>query len=128
MIGPATEFVTGRGPLLTEDGQVLAVQVHVAKGFWGRWRGLMGRRTFPTDAVLIFPRTGSIHTFFMRFAIDVVFLDRSGRVLRVVRSAMPWRIGPAVKGAYWTLEFVAGAVPKEIGSRLYQKRVASDGP
>ena len=44
------------------------------------------------DAAIVFPHCNSIHTFFMRFPIDVVFLDRHGQITELVPNVKPWRI------------------------------------
>jgi len=70
-------------------------------------RGLLGRSGLGTGEGMLFPRTGSVHTMFMRFPIDVVFLDAELRVLAVREAVPAWR---AVKerGAKVTLELGAG--------------------
>jgi uncharacterized membrane protein (UPF0127 family) len=50
-----------------------------------------------------------MHMFFMRFAIDIVFLDRRGRVIKVNRNLKPWRVSSMVFGARSALELAAGA-------------------
>ena len=49
-----------------------------------------------------------VHTFFMRYAIDVVFMDHDYRVLRMITPLVPWRISPYIKDAAMCLEFTAG--------------------
>jgi uncharacterized protein len=56
---------------------------------------------------MLFSHTGSVHTFFMRFAIDVVFLDRELTVLSVQPNVGPWKTAKQ-NGAKWTLELAAG--------------------
>ena len=89
------------------DGAQVCERCAVADRPWTRLRGLLGRRGLPQDEGMLFSRTGSIHTMFMRFPIDVVFLDADLRVLSVRRSVPAWR---AVKerGARTTLELAAG--------------------
>lgn len=67
----------------------------------------MGRARMSPDEGLIL-RTSSVHTSFMRFAIDVVFLDRELEVLRIVPALKPWRAA-ACRRARWTLELPANA-------------------
>lgn len=62
-----------------------------AHSFGWRLRGLIGRDFDPFDA-LVFPRAGSIHMCFMRRALDVIFLDRDGRVVKTVAGLRPWRL------------------------------------
>ena len=72
-----------------------------------RMRGLLGRRDLEPDEGLLLRPAGSVHTFFMRFAIDAVFLDRERRVVRVAEHIRPWRAAGA-RGARAVLELRAG--------------------
>jgi uncharacterized membrane protein (UPF0127 family) len=56
-----------------------------------RMQGLLGRDSLAADEALWFPHCTSIHTFFMRFPIDVAFLDRGGRVIALYHALSPWR-------------------------------------
>jgi hypothetical protein len=64
----------------------------VAADLRARLLGLAGLRWVPCDCALLIPRCRSVHTFGMRFAVDVEFLDRDGRALRRVETVRPWRI------------------------------------
>ena len=70
-------------------------------------RGLLGRSSFPAGEGLLLRPAASVHTAFMRFPIDVVFLDSTDRVLKVVGSLPPWRMA-ACRGARAVLELPAG--------------------
>jgi uncharacterized membrane protein (UPF0127 family) len=74
------------------NGAVIADRVGVARGVWSRFWGLMGRRRLPEGHGLLLAPCGSVHTFFMRFPIDVLFLDREARVVKIVPSMRPWRM------------------------------------
>ena len=94
---------------------VLAERVEVARSFWARFMGLMGRRELAPGNGLFLPGNG-IHMFFMRFPIDAVFLARAAdggarRVVAVHRGVRPW-IGlvPLVRGAEAVLELPVGAI------------------
>jgi uncharacterized protein len=97
----------GRKPVLRADGLVVCERCIVADSPLPRMRGLLGRRNLGSDEGVLLRPAGSIHTFFMRFPIDVVFLDRDGRVLRVAESVRPWRTA-AARGARAVLELRAG--------------------
>jgi uncharacterized protein len=97
----------GRRPVLRADGHVVCERCIVADSPLPRMRGLLGRRNLGSDEGVLLRPAGSIHTFFMQFPIDVVFLDREGRVLRVVESVRPWRTA-AARGARAVLELRAG--------------------
>jgi uncharacterized membrane protein (UPF0127 family) len=89
------------------DGAVVCEHCTIADSPLPRMRGLLGKRDLrPDEGVLLRP-AGSVHTFFMRFPIDIVFLDRDGRVLRIAESVRPWRTA-AARGAKAVLELRAG--------------------
>jgi uncharacterized protein len=67
------------------------MRVKVAKSHWDRLRGLSWRRNRPAYALLL-ARTRSVHTFGMRFALDLYWLDERGVVLRVDRAVPPRRL------------------------------------
>jgi uncharacterized protein len=91
-----------------DDGSVVCANCEVADSFWTKFRGLMGRASLPADEGMLFRPAGSIHMFFMRFPIDVVFCDGDLRVVKVVRDLKPWRIAGA-RGANVTIELAVGA-------------------
>ena len=72
-----------------------------------RMRGLLGRKGLDEGEGLLLRPAPSIHTFFMRFPIDVVFVARDGEVVKVVPALKPWR-SAAARGARSALELAAG--------------------
>ncbi|MGI6550493.1 MAG: DUF192 domain-containing protein [Syntrophomonadales bacterium] len=86
-------------------------EIEVARGFWSRFRGWMGRNLRSGTALLIYP-CSSVHTFFMREAIDVIFLDSDGRVIQVIERLLPWRVSPWVREAVAVLELPEGRARK----------------
>ena len=70
--------------LVTVDGAVLCARCRIAKNPWTRMRGLLGRKRLDYGEGILLRPASSVHTFFMLFPIDVVFLDRDLSVLRVV--------------------------------------------
>src|SRR5262249_61083294 len=95
--------------LKTDEGQVICEGCLVADSAWTRMRGLLGRRGLESGEGLLITPTGSVHTFFMRFPIDVVFLARDGEVLKVARALPPWRMAGARRAQEGLLPRVAGA-------------------
>ncbi len=76
-----------------KNQQVLAQNVITARNVFSRINGLMGKKDFPlSNAFWILPCSGGIHTFFMKFPIDAVFVDRSLVITRVFRNIVPWKI------------------------------------
>jgi uncharacterized protein len=81
-------------PVMIRDarGRVICQRCTVAESPRLRMRGLLGRRDLPAGEGLLLRPAPSIHTWFMRFPIDAVFLDREMRVLDVVSGLRPWRM------------------------------------
>jgi uncharacterized membrane protein (UPF0127 family) len=83
------------------------LHVHRATSIVERFAGLIGRPPLGPAEGWLFERCDAVHTFAMRVPIDVVFLDRSGRVLRIAEHLAPWRIAWR-PGAHAVLETAAG--------------------
>ena len=75
-----------------KDGAALLGRLSVAQGRRARRRGLLGREGLAGDEGLLLERCRMVHTFGMRFAIGLIFLDKNGRVVRIVRSLPPGRL------------------------------------
>lgn len=92
---------------LTRTAGEVVCRCRVATSFVSRFRGLMGVAHLPPGSGLLLPGTSSVHTHFMRFPIDVVFLDSERRIVSVVKALRPWRLA-AAKAAASVLELAAG--------------------
>jgi uncharacterized membrane protein (UPF0127 family)/Flp pilus assembly protein protease CpaA len=102
------------------DGRVICERCVIADRPRSRLRGLMGRRALDGGEGMILRPAGSIHTCFMRFPIDAVFLGADGEVLRVRPNLAPWRAAGA-RGARAVLELAAGEGERRgvaVGQRL----------
>jgi uncharacterized membrane protein (UPF0127 family) len=73
------------------DGRLLFDRMRFARSSASRVRGLLGRRSLPAGEGLAF-REKSIHMFFMRMSLDVVFCDADMQILRIVPGLRPWRM------------------------------------
>ena len=93
------------------SGLVVAQKLEAAFDSKARRRGLLGRKGLDTGAALIIAPCNSIHTFFMKFAIDAVFVGRNGRVEKVYPVLPPWRIGFSWN-AFAVIELQAGAAAR----------------
>ena len=102
-----------RVELETGDATI-AHTVRKAKSFFERLRGLMYTKELPEGQALLLEPCNSIHTFGMRFPIDVLFLDTSNRILKAVYSLRPGMIAGPVKGGCAVLEMTAGELPKNL--------------
>lgn len=87
--------------------QVLANRATRAKNSLARMKGLLFTDCLPTGAGLLLEGTKSIHMFGMRYAIDVLFCDSSGLVLKCVENLAPWRMA-ACWHSQLTIELPAG--------------------
>jgi uncharacterized membrane protein (UPF0127 family) len=103
----------------TRTGMAVASLVEVAKTRADRRRGLLGRDALDVSAALLLTPCSAVHTVFMRFPIDVVFIDRDGHVKKIVRNLQPWRLA-ASPTAHAVVE-LAGGVERDLipGDRLY---------
>lgn len=105
----------------------VASHVEVAESFWSRTKGLLGRDSLPEGRALWilgsrFVACNSIHTWFMRFAIDAVFVDRDLRVRKIYRGLGPWRMTLPAAGAVSVFELPGGTLDRqtvEIGDQLH---------
>ncbi len=91
-------------------GVVIFDDVEVAVAFTRRLVGLIGRKSSPRGSALLIHSCRSIHTFFMGFPIDAVFLDAEGRVVAVEEEIRPFAVKIGPRGASGVLELPAGAI------------------
>ena len=101
--------------------EALAERVEVAVTRRDRRKGLLGRTGLDASSALILAPCAAIHTMFMRFDIDAVFVDDDGRAVKVVRDLSPWRIA-LDPTAHAVVELPAGSLRERevnIGDRLY---------
>ena len=120
MIEPA--HMTAAGVTLTNarSRQVIARDVELALTRRARRQGLLKRSSLDAQAALLLAPCFMVHTAFMQFAIDVIFVDRKGYVKQLVRNLPPWRMA-ACPRAYGTIELAAGTLDKHdvaVGDRL----------
>jgi uncharacterized membrane protein (UPF0127 family) len=91
-----------------DRGTMLVRRGALASNFMSRFLGLMGRRGVEDGGGLLITRSSSIHSCFMRFRFDAVFIDAGGRVVKVVPSMRTWRLAFGGKGAKDVLELPSG--------------------
>lgn len=95
--------------------------VRVARSFWARGRGLMLRKGLEAGEGLFIDPCSSIHTLWMRFPIDVVYVDRRHRVVRLSEAMRPWRLGPVRTRGKYVVELPAGTIAcsgTQVGDQL----------
>ncbi|MCM8797062.1 MAG: DUF192 domain-containing protein [Candidatus Omnitrophica bacterium] len=88
----------------------LAERVIVADTLLSRMRGLLGRKSLEKGEALILKSCNSIHTFFMRFTIDVIFADRNMCVVKTISYLKPFRASLLYRKAFFAVELPAGTI------------------
>jgi len=91
---------------------VVAERAELATGFFTRLRGLLGRKGLDAGCGMVIRPTDSIHTFFMAFSIDVVFLDKSGQVIKLMEDMKPGRVSPLVRHSKTVVELPVGTIAR----------------
>jgi uncharacterized membrane protein (UPF0127 family) len=118
------------GALVNErTGSVIATVLEAAIDSASRRRGLLGRDGLAESHGLALAPCSSVHTFFMRFPIDIVFVARDGRVLKIVERLGAWRIAGSLR-AFATIELPAGtlrAVGLVAGDRVIIRPTGTQG-
>jgi len=102
-------------------GTVVAGEVRLARSPWARGLGLMGHAGLAPGQALILQPESSIHMFFMRFPLDVLFLDAADCVLFLYVALRPWRVSRIVRGAQRVVELPAGSLAAsatQVGDQL----------
>jgi len=98
-----------------EKEMILGEKVFIASTFYERLKGLMFDKNLGQefDGMLI-KHCNSIHTFFMNYKIDVLFLSKSLRVVKIIRGVKPWRVTRVYFGANQVLELKGGSLSSSI--------------
>ncbi|MFN4259627.1 MAG: DUF192 domain-containing protein [Gemmataceae bacterium] len=99
-------------------GQIVVANLEIADNYWSRFWGLQFRKELPAGAGMLLVPCPSVHTFWMRFAIDVLLLDKQGQVLAVRHHVRPWRVVWPVRHSHATLELPADTATVAVNSVL----------
>ena len=102
-------------------GELVAQSCHIAESFFSRGLGLMFRKSLEVGQGLLLRHCGSVHTCFMRFPIDVAFIDKRMCVTRISEALRPFRFSIGPKGTHCILELPAGtlrACDVKVGDQL----------
>ena len=108
-------------------GTTIAERARIASSLRDRTVGLLGTSSIPAGGGLWIERSPSIHMFFMRYAIDAVFVSKEGRVTKIAAALRPWRVVWWAGGARDCLELPVGAVAESstlVGDTLSLEDVA----
>ena len=100
------------------------LEIKIADSFFTRLAGLMFQKKLPTATGLLLTPCNNVHMCFMRFAIDVVYIDKDFKILKIVKHLKPW-IGLSMCCKAWgTLELTAGEAERcglAVGQKLIRK-------
>jgi uncharacterized protein len=91
---------------------ILAEHCAAADTFMSRFMGLMGKKSLPAGHGLLITPCNSIHMLFMKFALDIVFIDKNNTVVQVIENIRPWKTSKIIWKAHNTLELPVGTVQK----------------
>ena len=91
-------------------GQVISPYMTLANTFWSRLKGLLGRSSLGEGESLALLPCSSVHTFFMKFPIDVVFLNPKGSVIHLEENLKPWRCSKLVRQTHMVIELPIGTI------------------
>lgn len=91
--------------------EVQMLHIKKANTFSKRLVGLMFKRSLQNKGILLSP-CNSVHMFFMRFSLDIVFVDRDGRIVLSIKELKPWRVSPIVKTSYYVIEMPCGSIER----------------
>lgn len=93
---------------------VLAEETVVADTFFTRMKGLLGKKEFKKGQALILKPCNSIHTFFMRFPIDVLFINKDNRIIKAISSLNPFYFTYIYFNAAFAIELPAGTIESSL--------------
>jgi uncharacterized membrane protein (UPF0127 family) len=94
----------------TSRGALIADRAVLANNAWKRLVGLLNRGHLEPGEGLVLVPGGAIHMFFMRMAIDVIFVDKEGNVLKTATNVKPWRMVLARRHTRYTIELPVGVI------------------
>ena len=95
---------------------VLAEEAIVADRLYSRMKGLLGKENLPKGQAFILRPCNSIHTFFMQFPIDVIFVDRDNKIIKAISGLKPWRLSSVYLLAQSCIELPAGTIASSLSS------------
>lgn len=95
---------------LEKNQKVVINNVKVADTFIGRLNGLMFKKSIERDFALVISPCNSIHMFFMKFPLDVLFVDKNNKIVGVNKEIKPWRMSKLYPNASYVVEMSSGII------------------
>ncbi len=96
---------------------ILAEEVYFADTPAKRIKGLLGRKNFASKEALIIKPCNSVHTFFMRFPIDLLFINKNNQVIKLIPNLAPFRLSPICVSSCFVVELPAGVIEDTLTSQ-----------
>ncbi len=93
-----------------KTGKIIADKLEMKNSYLGRLIGLLGKKGLKGGQGIILSPCAQVHTCFMRFAIDVVFISKDFKVLKIIKNMGSWHFSPIVLKSLYTLEVAAGEI------------------
>jgi len=93
---------------------IISENLYIADSFLKRLLGLIPKKNIQNDECLLITNCPMIHTCFMNFPIDVVFLDKEFKAIAIERKIMPWHFSRYYVGAFYAIEFSSDFVKDKI--------------
>lgn len=93
-----------------KTGKIIADKLEMNDTYFSRLIGLLGRKGLENGQGIVLKPCNSIHTCFMRFSIDAVFISKDFKVLKIVKNMKAWKFSPIVLKSLYTLEVAAGTI------------------
>jgi uncharacterized membrane protein (UPF0127 family) len=98
-------------PALMINNNRTGIDIETADTFLKKLIGLIGKKGLSNKGLMI-PSCSSIHTFFMRFSIDILFLDKTGKVIKLIEGLHPYRITLPVLSVKNVIELPEGTIKR----------------
>ena len=95
-------------------GKLIANDLEMKASFLGRLVGLLGKKGLKAGQGIVLKPCKQVHTFFMAFAIDVVFISKDFTVLKIIKNMKAWHFSPIVLKSLYTLEVAAGVIAEDL--------------
>lgn len=101
-----------KGYVMKVNGETILSNVEIADNFFTRFKGLMLKKEIGEDFGLVISPCNSIHMFFMKISLDVLFVDKDNVVIGMCKGIKPWRISKMYKKGSYVVECKTGTIEK----------------
>jgi uncharacterized protein len=110
---------------ILDTNEVIVTDLHHANTFWKRFKGLMGTKILPEQSGLYINPCSQIHTCFMQYSIDLIYLDQSNAVVGIEENLAPWKIGKRFDNVKSVIELPANTI-QQTSLKVGQKIALTD--